>query len=194
MIKKINLVGEKSVSSFIHNLLMIILIATVFTYSVMLIMTICGYTSVTSNKYTFISCPAGANLALLELSDINKNILTKYVFRLTMYYVPSAIIDSILIYNVSMLFENFSLNKIFIMENFRKIRLISILFIVSTILENIAVYFAAKELINLKITGMQFIPKFNLMDSNYIYGLIIIVVSEIFRRAMELKEDQELTI
>lgn len=193
MVNKFNMVGKKSLSSFIYVFLLAALLILGVSYVVCLFCSITMDPKLGVNYFAF-DTRYGMNINLMELNNAYIEVIGVYFKKLTMFLAPCMVTAGILIYNLAMVFENFSLNMIFTKENFKKIRLVGILFIISVALYNVGAYFAAQELTKIKIAGVQFQPALKIFDINYIWGLIIIVTSEIFRRAIILNEEQELTV
>lgn len=193
MVKKFNMVGKKSLSSFIYVFLLAALLILGLFYVVVFFCSITMDPKFGVNYFAF-DTRYGLNINLIELNSTYIEVIGAYFKKLILFLAPCMVTVGILIYNLAMVFENFSLNMIFTKENFKKIRLVGILFIISVALYNIGACFAAQELTKIKISGVQFQPALKIFDINYIWGLMIIVTSEIFRRAIILKEEQELTV
>lgn len=189
---KMNFIGEKSLSSFIYKLLKISFILMVIVLPLGIIGITVEYLKGVEDFYDI----SGSGLSLSFMPQANNNFIGTYNIKLIVYNIPSMIICLYIIYYLMKIFKDFSRNIIFEIQNFKRTRIIGVLIVLLGIFENIANYISALTINNLTINGVTFHTDLIsvIIDSRYVGGLIIIIIGEIFKRAIELKKDQDLTI
>lgn len=189
---KMNFIGEKSLSSFIYKLLKICLIALVVCIPLVIVGIAIDYSKGVKDFYDLTS----SGLMISFMPQANNEFIANYNIRSLLYNIPAIITFIYVLYSLMKLFKDFSKNKIFEIENFKRTRTIGVLIVLLGLFENIANYISALTINNLTINGITFHTDLIsvIIDSRYVGGLIIIIIGEIFKRAIELKKDQDLTI
>ncbi|MTK13689.1 MAG: DUF2975 domain-containing protein, partial [Clostridiaceae bacterium] len=135
-------------------------------------------------------------LSLSFIPQSNNGFIADYNIKWIAYSIPGMIIFIYIIYHLMKLFKNFSQNIIFEIQNFKRTRVIGISIILLGLFGNVANYISALTINNFTTNGVTFHTNltFVIIDSKYAVGLIIVIIGEIFKRAIELKKDQDLTI
>lgn len=192
MFKKIRFFGEKSLSSLIYILIIAMLLFSglaVFSFIIVFIFQGKEGFVFTNGEVTL----NGAVKLVLSSPD-NVKVASDYWVKASLYQLPAIIINFIRYYYVATIFQNFSFNLIFTKENFKRLRDFGILSIVFTALYDIANYFAGSELSKISVEGAKIISNTNIINGSYIVFIAIIIFAEAFKRAIIMKEEQELTV
>lgn len=189
---KINFIGEKSLSSFIYKTLKIFFILLCIAIPLTVIGLIFDYKKGDSIFYELTSY----GLSLCFIKQPNNQFIAQYSIKWMLYSIPALIISLYINYYLIKLFKNFSNDIIFEEKNFKITKLIGISIILLAVSENLAFYFSALTLNNMTANGVTFHTDLTslILDARYVGGLIIIITAEIFRRAIILKQEQDLTI
>lgn len=189
---KINFIGEKSLSSFIYKLLKVFFVLLAITLPLGIIGIIFDYSKGVRDAYEI----TAIGLSLSFMPQSNNGFIADYNIKWIAYSIPGMIIYLYITYHLMKLFKDFSKNKIFEIQNFKRTRLIGISIVLLGLFENAANYISALTINNFTTNGVTFHSDLTsvIMDSRYVGGLIIIIIGEIFKRAIELKKDQDLTI
>lgn len=192
MFKKIRFFGERSLSSLIYILIIAMLLFSGFA----MFFVIMGFILGGREGFTLATgeLPLGGPFRLLLSSSENIKIASDYFLKASIYQLPAIIVNFIRYYYVATIFQNFSFNLIFTKENFKKLRDFGILSIVFTALYDVANYFAGSELSKISVEGAKIISNTNIINSSYIVCIAIIIFAEAFKRAIIMKEEQELTV
>lgn len=192
---KLNFIGEKSLSSFIYKLLKICFILMVIVLPLGIIGLAFDYsTGVRDCRDCYEMTAIGLSLSFIPQS--NNGFIADYNIKWIAYSIPAMIIFIYIIYHLMKLFKDFSKNIIFEIQNFKRTRVIGISIILLGLFENVANYISALTINNFTTNGVTFHTNltFVIIDSKYVVGLIIVIIGEIFKRAIELKKGQDLTI
>lgn len=192
MFKKIRFFGERSLSSLIYILIMAMLLFSGFVmfFSIMVFI----FEGRKGLALATGELPLGGSFRLLLASSENMKIASDYIFKASIYQLPAIIVNFIRYYYIAIIFQNFSFNLIFTEENFKRLRDFGVLSIVFTALLNIANYFAGSELSKISVEGAKIISNNNIINGSYIVFIAIIIFAEAFKRAIIMKEEQELTV
>lgn len=191
---KIKFIGKKSLSSFIYWLLNIFLTLSIGMWPCLIMFTISEHLKGSSESYFYEI--TGRGLSMLFIKQPNNEFIANYNFRYILYSIPAVIVTLIINYYLMKIFGAFSENKVFEIENFKKSRIIGILILLRCVFADAAIYISALTINNIKVNGITFHTDISSAISvdGYIYGLMIIIISEIFRRSIIMKNEQDLTI
>lgn len=174
--------GKKSISSTIKIVIDICLYLMVFFYVIGLIMYSTGHST-----HELINPFMYTDVALIFHKPLE---LSPHLFLLTL---PDFIAGVIILKLLSTLFKNFAQEKVFIEDNFSKIKWVGIAIIVTSIIDPIVYIFKTSfankliEIDNAELSAVWGI-------GNLLIGAIILTISALFQRAINLKKENDLTI
>jgi len=105
------------------------------------------------------------------------------------------IMSAILLYELSELFENFSIDKVFIYKNAKHLKNIGIITIAGGVIYSLMGYFVSRNLMNvISVKNGKVELGIPCIDGFIITGLMIIVIAEVFKEAIKIKEDNDMTV
>ncbi|WP_202708976.1 DUF2975 domain-containing protein [Sporosalibacterium faouarense] len=182
-------IGEKSISSKLNSILMIIFILITIILAVALFYFLAMTTKIVDFK-PHLSLEFGSMVFRFD-----KNIMpgTALIFSVFSY----DLILLFIIYNLRRLFKSFSENDVFITKNVSRIRSIGVSVILMSFVWSIYSYSAAKKVVDVVSLSNHNITLdivFKLNTTMIFCGIIILVFGEIFKIATKIAEENELTI
>jgi DUF2975 family protein len=127
----------------------------------------------------------------LHIDDLDQ----KFVYLRMLAALVDSIIYLIIIYFLRKIFKNLTENKYFIPANGKYIKKIAYAIILLSLVPEIIHYFTDKWIINsIELTNVAIKNEFNFDLQTIILGVLVFVISIIFLRGIELREDQKFTI
>ena len=127
----------------------------------------------------------------LHINDLDQ----KFVYLRILAALIDSIIYLMIIYFLRKIFKNLTENRYFIRVNGMYIKKIAISILVLAIVPQIIQYITDIWIVNsIEIKNIIFKDEFNFKFETILLGLLVFVISIIFLRGIELKEDQDLTI
>ncbi len=127
----------------------------------------------------------------LHINDLDQ----KFVYLRMFGALIDSIIYLMIIYFLRKIFKNLTENKYFVAANGIYIKKIAISIIFLAIVPKIIYYLTDKWIINtIELKNVIFKNEFNFEYQTILLGLLVFVISIVFLRGIELKEDQDLTI
>lgn len=127
----------------------------------------------------------------LHINDLDQ----KFVYLRMLGALTDSIIYLMIIYFLRKIFKNLTENKYFVAANGMYIKKIALSIIFLAIVPEIIYYLTDKWIINtIEFNSVIFKNEFNFEYQTILLGLLVFVISIVFLRGIELKEDQDLTI
>ena len=127
----------------------------------------------------------------LHINDLDQ----KFVYLRMLAALVDSVIYLMIILFLRKIFKNLTDNKYFIAENGMYIKKIALSIIILALLPELIIYMTDKLIIgSIQLNNVLIKNEFNFEYQAIILGLLVFVISIIFLRGIELKEDQELTI
>ena len=127
----------------------------------------------------------------LHINDLDQ----KFVYLRMLGALVDSLIYLMIIRFLRKIFNNLTENKYFVASNGVFIKKIAISIIFLSLIPEVIYYLTDKWIINtIKINDVIFKNEFNFEYQTILLGLLVFVISIVFLRGIELKEDQDLTI
>jgi hypothetical protein len=127
----------------------------------------------------------------LHIDDLDQ----KFVYLRILAALVDSLIYLMIIYFLRKIFKNLTANKYFVAANGMYIKKIALSIILLAFVPSVIHYLTDKWIIGaIEIKNVMIKNEFNFEFETLLLGLLVFVISIIFLRGIELKEDQELTI
>jgi len=127
----------------------------------------------------------------LHINDLDQ----KFVYLRMLGALTDSIIYLMIIYFLRKIFKNLTKNKYFVASNGVYIKKIALSIIFLSVIPEVIYYLTDKWIIStIELKNVIFKNEFNFEYQTMLLGLLVFVISIVFLRGIELKEDQELTI
>ena len=127
----------------------------------------------------------------LHINDLDQ----KFVYLRMLGALTDSIIYLMIIHFLRKIFKSLTENKYFVSSNGKYIKKIAISIIFLAIIPEVIYYLTDRWIIStIELKDVIFKNEFNFEYQTILLGLLVFVISIVFLRGIELKEDQELTI
>ena len=127
----------------------------------------------------------------LHINDLDQ----KFVYLRMLGALTDSIIYLMIIHFLRKIFKSLTENKYFVSSNGKYIKKIAISIIFLAIVPEVIYYLTDRWIIStIELKDVIFKNEFNFEYQTILLGLLVFVISIVFLRGIELKEDQELTI
>ena len=127
----------------------------------------------------------------LHINDLDQ----KFVYLRMLGALVDSVIYLMIIHFLRKIFKNLTDNKYFVSTNGMYIKKIAVSIILLSIVPEVIYYITDKWIIStIELKNVIFKNEFNFEYQTILLGLLVFVISIVFLRGIELKEDQELTI
>jgi len=127
----------------------------------------------------------------LHINDLDQ----KFVYLRMLGALVDSVIYLMIINFLRKIFKNLTDNKYFVSANGLYIKKIAVSIILLSIVPEVIYYITDKWIIStIELKNVIFKNEFNFEYQTILLGLLVFVISIVFLRGIELKEDQELTI
>ena len=127
----------------------------------------------------------------LHINDLDQ----KFVYLRMLGALTDSIIYLMIIHFLRKIFKSLTENKYFVSSNGKYIKKIAISIIFLAIVPELIYYLTDRWIIStIELKDVIFKNEFNFEYQTILLGLLVFVISIVFLRGIELKEDQELTI
>ena len=127
----------------------------------------------------------------LHINDLDQ----KFVYLRMLGALVDSVIYLMIINFLRKIFKNLTDNKYFVSTNGMYIKKIAVSIILLSIVPEVIYYITDKWILStIELKNVIFKNEFNFEYQTILLGLLVFVISIVFLRGIELKEDQELTI
>lgn len=127
----------------------------------------------------------------LHINDLDQ----KFVYLRMLGALVDSVIYLMIIHFLRKIFNNLTENKYFVAANGVFIKKIALSIIFLSLIPEVIYYLTDKWIINtIELKNVIFKNEFNFEYQTILLGLLVFVISIVFLRGIELKEDQDLTI
>lgn len=127
----------------------------------------------------------------LHINNLNQN----FVYLRMLAALTHSVIYLMIIYFLRKIFKNLTENEYFVPANGMYIKKIALSIILLSFVPELIHYFTDRLILgSIKLTNVVIKNEFNLDFQTILLGLLVFVISIIFLRGIELREDQKLTI
>jgi len=127
----------------------------------------------------------------LHINDLDQ----KFVYLRMLGALVDSVIYLMIIHFLRKIFNNLTENKYFVAANGVLIKKIALSIIFLSLIPEVIYYLTDKWIINtIELKNVIFKNEFNFEYQTILLGLLVFVISIVFLRGIELKEDQDLTI
>ena len=127
----------------------------------------------------------------LHINDLDQ----KFVYLRMLGALTDSIIYLMIIHFLRKIFKSLTENKYFVSSNGKYIKKIALSIIFLAVVPEVIYYLTDRWIIStIELKDVIFKNEFNFEYQTILLGLLVFVISIVFLRGIELKEDQELTI